>query len=261
MDDLTLTNRRGEQIQDWRRWTRPKRDYQWECGRSAMELARSWFTSPTPVCPPEVRELLDSHKATAGIALSHGKPEHVTSLPMSGEGRNHDLLLFGKREGAPVIVSVEAKVDETFGERVGKYWSKKSTDGRSGAPRRIEALLSCVFGAAAKPDKQPWQGLRYQLLTALVGTAIEASEAGARTAVFIVHELHTAKASRNKLAKNATAVAELLRVCGFQVKDDDPGGRLHGPIPVNSPRQSASPVDIFVGRAVYTWEPPSPGAA
>lgn len=30
-------------------WTRPKKLEHWKAGRSAMELARAWFTSPYPL--------------------------------------------------------------------------------------------------------------------------------------------------------------------------------------------------------------------
>jgi hypothetical protein len=195
-----------------------------------------------------------------GLVLSHGYPEHVTGLPRRGEGRNHDLLLFGQHQGAPIVVSIEAKVDETFGDRVGKYWSKMIKNEKSGAPRRIETLLSCVFGTSAKPDETPWKNLRYQLLTALVGTAIEASLAGARVGVFIVHELHTAKAKEHKLVRNTVAVADFLRACGLKANDDDQPGQLYGPISVKSAVDSTSSVDIFVGRAVYRWEVRQGGA-
>jgi hypothetical protein len=105
MSKLSLSGRDGRQITDWRSWTRPKAEYHWRAGRSAMELARSWFTSPVPVCPPEVRSLLKSQPETAGLVLIEGWPEFATALPERGEGRNHDLLLWGSLAGSGVIVS------------------------------------------------------------------------------------------------------------------------------------------------------------
>ena len=57
-----------------------------KAGRSAMELARSWFTAPQPVLPAEVRELLDSHPDTRDAEFVKGWPELVTKLPVPGEG-------------------------------------------------------------------------------------------------------------------------------------------------------------------------------
>jgi len=199
VSEFVVTGRKGEKITDWRAWTRPKKDFQGRAGRSAMELARAWFVSPMPVCPREIADLLASHPRAAGLTLVEGIPEHVTSLPERGEGRNHDLLLLGHSGSGSVVLSVEAKVDESFGETIGTYWNKgKRSAIPTRAPERIQALLSMAFGAAAHPDTAPWQGLRYQLLTAVTGTAIEASRRQAATAIVVVHEFRTEKHGRRE---------------------------------------------------------------
>jgi hypothetical protein len=53
-NEIVLRDSKGLPITDWRAWSRPEQDYRWVPGRSAMELARAWFTSAAPVCPPEV---------------------------------------------------------------------------------------------------------------------------------------------------------------------------------------------------------------
>ena len=136
MNELSLEGHDGLPIADGRSWTRPKEEYHWRAGRSAMELARAWFTSPVPICPPEVKSLWESHPVTAGVALTEGW-EYVTPLPERGEGRNHDLLLVGCRDGCGVVVSVEAKVDERFGDRIGAYWHRaRESKYRTRAPER-----------------------------------------------------------------------------------------------------------------------------
>jgi hypothetical protein len=184
-----VTDRNGKEITDWRAWTRPKRDYQWRAGRSAMELARAWFAASTPTCPREIADLLASHPQTASLSLIHGIPEHVTALPERGEGRNHDLLLLADGRNGRTVISIEAKVDESFGETVGTYWAKaKRSTEPTRAPERIEALLSMAFGPSALPNSDPWQRFRYQLLTAVTGTAIEAAQRQAAAAIVIVHD-------------------------------------------------------------------------
>ena len=192
MNEFILKDRKGKHIADWRAWTRPKRDYQWRAARSAMELARAWFVSPTPLCPREINDLLASHPRTSGVTLLEGIPEHVTMLPERGEGRNHDLLLLGHVKGGGIVISIEAKVDESFGETIGGYWTKGR---RSVTPTKVpeytEAILSMVFGPSARPDALPWHELRYQLLTAVAGTAIETARRDAGTGVVVVHEFRT----------------------------------------------------------------------
>src|SRR5688572_11039422 len=92
---MKFVNRAGSEILAWDDWTRPKKDYQWAEGRSAMELAKAWFRGRTLECPQELAALLQQAPFIRNLELLTGRPELVTPLPMPGEGRNHDLHLLG----------------------------------------------------------------------------------------------------------------------------------------------------------------------
>lgn len=257
MSEFAIIDWKGDQITDWRAWTRPKRDYQWRAGRSAMELARAWFVSPVPVCPREIVDLLASHPRTAGLTLDEGIPEYVTSLPERGEGRNHDLLLSGHSDSGSVVMSVEAKVDEPFGETIGTYWNKgRQSATPTRAPERIEALLSMAFGAAARPDAPPWCALRYQLLTAITGTAIEAARRQVATAVVVIHEFRTEDLNDENVHANSgdfqAFVGALLNLPASAVGS----GRLHGPVNLKPGEHLERAVDVLIGKAVFDWQQP-----
>lgn len=254
MNELSLKDHDGHSIADWRSWTRPKAEYHWRAGRSAMELARAWFTSPVPICPPEVESLLESHPVTAGVALTEGWPEYVTPLPERGEGRNHDLLFVGCRDGRGVVVSVEAKVDEPFGERIGDYWhSARKSKKRTRAPERIESLVSMVFGPGTRADAKPWSLLRYQLLTAVAGTAIEAAHRNADTAVLIIHEFITESADIAKVADNAQDLSDFVSGLFSQGANPIQPGRLYGPAVLKADKNLPREVNVFIGKAVFSW--------
>lgn len=104
---LKLTRPDGTPITRWEEWTRPKRDYQWKEGRSAMELAKSWFRNGTLAPPLELLDLLNSHDRTKGIRSARGTPEKVTRLPERGQGRNHDLALIGHTGAEQVTVCID----------------------------------------------------------------------------------------------------------------------------------------------------------
>jgi len=255
VSQLVLTDRSGKAISDWRAWTRPKRDYQWRAGRSAMELARAWFVAPMPTCPPEVTDLLATHRRTSALTLIQGFPEYVTSLPERGEGRNHDLLLIADGDTGRAVISIEAKVDESFGETIGTYWAKaKQSTAPTRAPERIEALLSIAFGASARPDRNPWRPLRYQLLTAVTGTAIEAARRQAAAAVVIVHEFRTESTDHDNVAVNTedfqSFVGALVGLSPDQVID----GRLYGPARLEPSPHLERAVDVLIGKAVFDWD-------
>ena len=246
---MKIYDRRNQPITDWRDWTRPKEEGQWRSTRSAMELARSWFTSPVPVVPSEIADLLRSHRLTREAILQDGWPELKTPLPYPGEGRNHDLVVVGEVRGQPMLLTVEGKVDETMGPAVGTYWRKSNRVSNSRAWRRIDALLSAAFGAEAVAIEEPWRSLPYQLLTATVGTAIEASTRSCAMAVLCVHEFVTESAKPDFLARNAADFRAFLRALG------QPGAspaHLYGPFTVAVPGTSRT-MPVLIGKAQYRW--------
>lgn len=240
--ELTLSRPDGTPITSWETWTRPKKDYQWEAGRSAMELAKAWFRQERVAVPTELAQLLASSARLSGLQLVRGIPEHVTGLPERGEGRNHDLWLLGRTASEQVTICVEAKADEPFGnETVAEYRASATKRRENGKPtkasERIAQLLALVPG-----EKCRWEKIRYQLLTAICGTAIQAKLDGSALAVFAVHEFHTSKTTPDKIAVNANDFNAFMAAIGASDTPVKPG-RLYGPVTVGG-------VPCLIGKAV-----------
>jgi hypothetical protein len=158
-------------------------------------------------------------------------------------------------------MSVEAKVDESFGETIGTYWMKaKQSTTPTRAPERIQALLSMAFGPAAHPDAAPWQGLRYQLLTAVTGTAIEASRRQSATAIVVVHEFRTENLDDENVAVNHEDFQNFVSVLVGQPSTKITEGRLYGPAVLTAGAHLKAPIDVFIGKAVFDWHQPPPPA-
>lgn len=248
---MKLTTPKGQPITDWRQWARPKdAEKHWKAGRSAMELARAWFTSPVPVVPPEVARLLATQPDTADAVLEEGWPELKTALPERGEGRNHDLVLRGTAAGQGFLLAIEGKVDETMGPAVGAYWRASKRSGKSFAWRRVDTLLRAVFGAEAVATEAPWAELPYQMLTATVGTAIEAARRDCPVAALVVHEFGTESARAEPLRKNAADFQAFLAAAGYRRAK---AGKLYGPLDVADP-MGGGRVRVYVGKAEYRWK-------
>src|SRR5262249_27910101 len=154
--------------EDWLRFAPPKRGLlQWKDLRSAKELARSFLRSGRPNPPGELLALLRQHFGE-DVQLERAIPECITRLDdFPGEHRNCDLVLYGRFASDPLIVNIEAKADEPFGELTGEYYDQKGQAKRnraggraSNVPSRIENLASTLFG---KFDDRV-RLLRYQLL-------------------------------------------------------------------------------------------------
>ena len=207
-----------------------------------MELAKAWFQKSNISPPEEITQLLNSSDRLKGLSLLRGIPEHVTSLPERGGGRNHDLWIQGKTNQEQVTICIEAKADEPFGnETVAEYRASALKRRESGkttrVPERIDQLLALV------PDRNDgWDGIRYQLLAAICGTAIQAKRDGSPLAVFVVHEFHTHKTTPAHIGTNAKYFDEFMAVIGAS-QTPIAAGMLFGPVIVAG-------VDCLIGKAV-----------
>lgn len=92
---------------------RPKKDYQWSEGRSAMDRGArlvSRILGGVPggrFRPAFLARMVD-------LQLEEVRPEHVTLLPEGGEGRNHDLWARALAHGGPFTLCVKATAVEPF---------------------------------------------------------------------------------------------------------------------------------------------------
>ncbi len=245
---FALTDSFGQTITGVDTWPRPKATYQWKAGRSAMELARSWFRSGSVSCPRELQELLASHTLTNGCDFIEGQPEFVTPLPQRGEGRNHDLWLRASCAASPVTICVEAKADETFGDLVGHAVEKaKRRNPNTGLPARVAALLEVLFAQKCSPEDLPWRGFRYQLITAFAGTAIQAARDGSRTAVLVVQEFCGNHLDTALQKQNDADLRSFIDSMAPQHAALRPGVFV-GPIPVTANEHLSTNVNLLVGK-------------
>lgn len=143
----------------WRAAMPPRlREKQWKEGRSAMELARAWVLGGEVVVPEELERLLETNSEFSGTRLLEGRPEEETRLDdFRGMGRVSDLLLIGERAGGRVVISVEAKADESFGPTIDDCLGRKRPE-KSNAPARVQQLARAVFGVEAEEIGSTMQG-------------------------------------------------------------------------------------------------------
>ena len=247
---IKLTTPDGSPITKWQGWTRPKKEYHWKAGRSAMELAKSWFRNDVLLPPQEFLSLFNTSPHLGGLRITSGIPELVTALPERGEGRNHDLALIGKTDSVSVTICVEAKADESFGnDTIFEYWDRmfqQRQDGKSTRlPERIEQLLAMVNPEISNVEKSEWKDIRYQLLTAICGTILQARIDGSNVAVLVVHEFRTASTSDKKHKQNHTELERLMSVVSGGVETNIEAGKLYGSFKMGG-------IDLMIGKVITT---------
>jgi uncharacterized protein DUF6946 len=188
-------------VQDWFSYAPPKKgELQWKDKRSAKELAQSWLRNGTPKPPAELDALLEARFST-GVTVDEAMPERIIELDdFVGEHRNCDLVVLCNVDAKRMVINIEAKADEPFGDVIGEYLDRKTGSG-SNVPARIRQLSRALFGR--EPD-EAIRKLRYQLLHAAAATLIEARANDAAMGLLLVHQFWSASLSRDKLNQNAT---------------------------------------------------------
>jgi hypothetical protein len=232
-------------IEDWLKHCPPKRGLEhWVDGRSAKELAKAWFRTGVAAVPEELKRVLDSHELTRHLVVESVAPECVTVLDdFPGENRNHDLVLSGRSGTRRVVVGIEGKADEAFGEVLGTYYDGKQGT-RSNVPRRVEQLVGALFGSA----RVEWRRLRYQLVHGCAATLIEANRRQADVAVFVVHEFLMPGATKpEKVKQNAEDWATFLHALDPTGSLLRPGG-MSGPFTVPGGGRVPGSVPLLVGK-------------
>lgn len=244
-------------VAEWQRLAPPARSHQWRAGRSAMESARAWFTggSPEARVPSGIRALLDGHPSTRGAMICTVFPEHETRLDDFGRGRQHDVLACGMVGDNPLVLAIEAKADEPFGELIGRV-AEPAVGERGSAlqaapsrrPERVAQLVELVVGRGLD---DAISDLRYQLLHAVAGTLLEAKKRRASLACFVVQEFRSPACSADALERNARDLLAFARALGFDVPGEMPVGTLVGP---RRFEWSGVAVDLLIGKVTVTLD-------
>lgn len=200
----------GETIDSFTTWAAlasPKSPKHWKLGRSAYECAASWFDRDgRPAVPGELAELLRTSGATEGAKILKVLPEHrVRFDDLPGEPRNADVNVLAEDRNGRIAISIEAKADEPFGERVSDVLEsavrKIAADKPSNAVLRVQQLAASIFGKSGC-ERLPLGDVRYQLLTGIAGAIAFARDVKASVAVFVVHEFVTDETHDEKHLQN-----------------------------------------------------------
>ncbi len=200
----------------------------WKKGRSACEVAKSWFAAGD--VPPAVRAVLATDSACGDVRLVEAFFEKRTELDSLGRPSQTDVLaLLSTRSGYSVL-GVEGKVDETFGPTIGEW-----DDGSSGKKLRLARLIDRV--GLRESSAAP---LRYQLLHRTVATLLEADRYGAKDAYMVVQSFSSERAG----------------FCDFQAFAEALG------IPIEKPGMTSQLLDCRGVRIRIGWaeDKPSNGA-
>jgi hypothetical protein len=154
-------------------------DKQWRDGYSSKSLATSWEAAHG--FPPEVAAVFQTLRIPTFNRLSFvaGFPAYKIQIPPgTGHPSQTDLMVVARVGRELVVIAVEGKVEESFGELVAD-WRQHDTQGKA---EQLHFLTDCLGLAGEQLD-----GIRYQLLHRTASALLTAESFAASHAVMLVH--------------------------------------------------------------------------
>lgn len=156
----------------------------WKEGRSACTLAK-YFTTPNIEKSYGIKKIKEYFEALgfSNPRFESAEIEHPSPFDEYSRPRMQDLVIWGESEKGRILVCIEAKVDEEFGDVLNKAYKKakqefdKNPNSKSKRKARIEELCKKYLDVNPEDIKpKDKTNIRYQLLHYLAGSICEAKE-------------------------------------------------------------------------------------
>jgi hypothetical protein len=193
-----------------------------------------------------MRRLLEEAFGTE-IVFGEAKPECMIELDdFSGEHRNCDLVVLCDVDARRMVINVEAKADEPFGDVIGEYYDRK-TGSASNVPTRIRQLSEALFGRG--PD-ETIRKLRYQLLHAAAATLIEAAANKAELGLLLIHEFRSTSLDTERLTQNGTDWENFVHAFPGLTTAGLQKNQILGPVSVPGGGRVPKDVPLYFGKLV-----------
>ena len=158
----------------------------WEEGRSACTLAK-YFTTPNIEESYGIKKIKEYFEALgfSNQRFESAEIEHPSPFDEYSSPRMQDLVIWGESKKGRILVCIEAKVDEEFGDVLNQAYKDakqefdKNPNSKSKRKARIEELCKKYLNVSAESiNSEPENNIRYQLLYYLAGSICEAKEYG-----------------------------------------------------------------------------------
>ena len=198
-------------LNDWRNLVvNPNK--QWKKGKSACELATLWWKADG--FPKKVKIILENSgiKPFQELVFLIAFPEYkVQIVPQGRQGSQNDLFVLAKGLEGLIVIMVEGKESEDFGELINNL--KKPNQ------KRIDFLLETLN---LKQEHVFQAKIRYQLLHRTASALIEAERFNSKTALMLVD-------SFSPTYKHFEDYAKFLKLFKIEAGKDS----VSGPVRVN----------------------------
>jgi hypothetical protein len=190
----------ANQPEDWQQLL-AERERQWKTGYSARTLAHCWHAAdgfPDEISRVFAASSVPTFRDAEPLLIL---PEYKVALKGRGPDSQNDIFVLAKaNDGELISITVEGKVDEPFGDLLGKWKSANQvfTDNKG---ERLDDLQN-QLGLSTIPDD-----IYYQLLHRTASAMIEARRFNARYALMLVHSFSPTASWFDEYARFASLFA------------------------------------------------------
>ena len=194
---------------------------QWKEKNSALEFAKK-------VLSPEFENDIKDHilkplsnDANSNFRIIKAMPECITKIDeFKGGQRNHDLALIAKNDNnEKIAICFEAKVQESFGSKVEKQW-KVGCKENSNIHDRIKGIWKSISNSDWNDSTLDLiKGIKYQILTGIIGTIKYAEKEGIHKCVFCVYQLFE-PADDKYISKHEQEIKDLMEILMIEPQND-----------------------------------------
>lgn len=200
----------------------------WKEGRSACTLAK-YFTTPNIEESDGIKKIKEYFEALgfSNPRFESAEIEHPSPFDEYSSPRMQDLVIWGESEKGRILVCIEAKVDEEFGDVLNQAYKNakqefdKNPNSKSKRKARIEKLCDTYLNVSAESiNSEPENNIRYQLLYYLAGSICEAKEYG--NVVFMpIMVFKTDKYNETEGKKNSEDYKQFINALDFKECNKD----------------------------------------
>ena len=164
--------------EDWKQFL-AKPDLHWKFGHSAMSMAYCWQNAdgiPASVQKVFVGSKIPLLKKTKVILAI---PEYKVPLPGRGPASQNDLFVLAKSDDQLIVIMVEGKASEPFGDKTVREWINNASEGKK---KRLKALCGEIG-----LEQSRVMGIRYQLIHRTAAAVLEAKKFNSSSALMLIH--------------------------------------------------------------------------
>ena len=193
-------------LDEWFKYCPPKKkEKQWQPKKSAQEMARFWLNVNNQL---EFQNYLQ--KFLLDINLNFAYPEFSTKFDEYRSPRENDLCIFSNTTNENVLITIEGKANEHYGNSYfNDEWIKSIIYNRENPEsHKLERIVELYKRYSANSDILK---LRYQLVYWLAGTIEEAKRNKTDSLILISQEFHSDITIQKDILLNQSDFNEFIR--------------------------------------------------